>query len=977
VRRGKVLVLGDDTRSFLATVRSLGRQQIEVHAAPVNFLSPALKSRYITRIHFLPFWMDDGAEWLEAMEALLRAERFDLVIPCNETTLLPLQFYRERFGALTKLAIPDDRSIAALFDKHNTRELAHSLGIRISPGRLVREGDTAEAVLAEFGAPVVVKPRQSYAMGEFQARGKVHVVADVDKLRELLTHIHPDDSLYEQYFPGRGLGVSLLASRGRVLQAFEHHRVRESSGSAYYRVSAPLSPPLLQACTDIVAALDYTGVGMFEFKLNEDTGDWVLLEVNARPWGSMPLPLGLGIDFPYRWYRLLVDGEETPAVTYRIGVFGRNLVPDLRIILSEAKELRSRPLHLAHFVLGRVLEFTRVLTGREIHDVFVYDDPAPGLNELRELIGSIGDRLGCAIRGGRWLARVRGRWLVRRALCRGRDRPVSILFVCQGNICRSPFAAAVLKARLPARLRVIGVGSAGMLPRPGRPSPAFGRKAAEARGFSLDKHRSMHLSPELAEAATVIVVFDDINRQAVWQRYPHISAPVVKLGHFDPAASGDGDIPDPIDGDQAFYNSTYDAIEASVTGLARMLDATLQDTPVGASVTSAAAKAERIARVAQLSVSLVPIGEMADIAGLWRDLEGRSDAAFFLTWDWIGCWLRETGTSPYVLVGRDQGKIVALALVQPARLRRHGLLDVDALMFHQVGDPNIDVISIEHNGILVDRAYGLAATEACIDFLTRSKIGDTGKDWDELHFGGLPVSAEFRSLTDRAGLMTWHFSYKPSWVVDLSAVRETGGSYLDSLSANTRYQIRRSTRIYEKRGPLTAVAARDLDEAMTFFDEMKDLHQRYWVGRGYPGSFAYPFFERFHRALIAVGLPKGTVELVRVAAGDSVIGYVYNFKYNGWVCAYLTGFVYEPDPKLKPGLVSHRLCIERHLQQGDRYYDFLAGGERYKANLAGSGPDVAHCVLQRPILKLRAESALRRLKGNVSGFRRMARWAPA
>jgi predicted ATP-grasp superfamily ATP-dependent carboligase len=86
----------------------------------------------------------------------------------------------------------------------------------------------------------------------------------------------------------------------------------------------------------ITVALEYTGLAMFEFKVNA-SGNWILLEVNARPWGSMPLPVALGVDFPYRWYRLLTAGEEEPAVAYRTGVYGRNLLPDLRNSLIEAE----------------------------------------------------------------------------------------------------------------------------------------------------------------------------------------------------------------------------------------------------------------------------------------------------------------------------------------------------------------------------------------------------------------------------------------------------------------------------------------------------------------------------------------------------------------------------------------------------------------------------------------------------------------
>jgi predicted ATP-grasp superfamily ATP-dependent carboligase len=283
--------------------------------------------------------MDDGAAWLGAMEALLRSERFDLVIPCNETTLLPLQRHRAQLESLARLAIPDDHAIAILFDKHATRELARQVGVPVAPGRLARPDDTAEAVLAELGAPVMVKPRRSYALETLSSRGKARVVRDAGTLARILAEVAPEETLLEQFFPGQGLGVSLLASKGRVLQAFEHHRVRELAGASFYRVSAPLTPELARACEAIVAATPYTGVAMFEFKRNE-SGGWILLEVNARPWGSMPLPLALGVDFPYRWYRLLTAGEETPPVEYRVGVYGRNLVPDLYASRAEAAGLR-------------------------------------------------------------------------------------------------------------------------------------------------------------------------------------------------------------------------------------------------------------------------------------------------------------------------------------------------------------------------------------------------------------------------------------------------------------------------------------------------------------------------------------------------------------------------------------------------------------------------------------------------------------
>ena len=559
---GKVLVFGDDTRSFLAIVRSLGRRGIIVHAAPANFRSPALRSRYIHAIHDLPPWMGEGGEWLAALTRLLQHERYDLLIPCNETMMLPLQRHRHTLSGLARLAIPDNRAIAVLFDKHETRALALRVGVPVAAGRLLRADDTAEGVLEEFGSPVVVKPRRSYSLDSLAARGKVQVLGEKAELASLLRRLDPSETLIEQYFGGQGVGVSVLASSGSVLQAFEHHRVREIAGASFYRYSAPLTPDLAAACEAIVAALDYTGIAMFEFKIDAG-GAWILLEVNARPWGSMPLPVALGVDFPHRWYRLMVAGEGTPAVGYRTGVYGRNLVPDLQISLIEVAARGRGRVATAWFMICRGAELLRVFSGRDVHDVLVSDDRRPGLVELQEIAQHVRQRAANLLPGATSRRRRRARILVR-ALGRNATPPL-IMFVCQGNICRSPFAAALLRARLGDGR--ISIGSAGMMPQPGRPTPGFGLEAAAAHGVDLATHRSAWLTRQLAEEASLLIAFDKTTRCAVLDRYPETRRRLMLLG--DVAALGD--IPDPIDGGIAKFRRVYGEIMTAITELAPLL----------------------------------------------------------------------------------------------------------------------------------------------------------------------------------------------------------------------------------------------------------------------------------------------------------------------------------------------------------------------------------------------------------------------
>jgi CelD/BcsL family acetyltransferase involved in cellulose biosynthesis len=372
--------------------------------------------------------------------------------------------------------------------------------------------------------------------------------------------------------------------------------------------------------------------------------------------------------------------------------------------------------------------------------------------------------------------------------------------------------------------------------------------------------------------------------------------------------------------------------------------------------------------------TLEPATNLSELDDQWRHLEARVDAPFFQTWDWISCWIEEAQPVPLVLIGRQAERIVLMGLLQPSRQHRHLFVRTNALLLHHLGRKDKDILGVEYNGFLVDQDVARTTVRNAIDFLfigkphaeTRRKVFDL----DELHLKGVPQ--EYESYARAPGVRQVLVSRNGSWRVDLDEIRASGRSYLEHLSANTRYQIRRSIRLYEARGRLCANRSSDAEGALEFFNAMKELNKAHWANRGQTTSFAYPFFERFHRRLIQACVPRGTAEMFQVTAGDQPIGYLYNFVYKGRVYAYQSGFLYEDDSKLKPGLVCHHLCIERHLREHARVYDFLAGYHRHKSNLGKPGPDMLDIVLQRPLLRLGVENLLRNLKRNLSSRLRTA-----
>ena len=142
--------------------------------------------------------------------------------------------------------------------------------------------------------------------------------------------------------------------------------------------------------------------------------------------------------------------------------------------------------------------------------------------------------------------------------------------------------------------------------------------------------------------------------------------------------------------------------------------------------------------------------------------------------------------------------------------------------------------------------------------------------WDECFLSGLDDAVVQAVDAEAAQQRLWHRRRwsKSYHFVNLDEVRQHGGVYLDSLSANSRYQARRALKGYAAVGPLQCMRAASTEEALAWFDDLVRLHQAHWVPRGEPGAFSSGFTRRFHTAVIAQGWAQGAVSLLRVTAGD-------------------------------------------------------------------------------------------------------------
>lgn len=310
---------------------------------------------------------------------------------------------------------------------------------------------------------------------------------------------------------------------------------------------------------------------------------------------------------------------------------------------------------------------------------------------------------------------------------------------------------------------------------------------------------------------------------------------------------------------------------------------------------------------------------------IWSDLEHRASPSFFTSWTWVGCEFEARFSEPYLLRVSDGEELVGLALFN----RHRRLFRFPTFYLGASGQAESDSVFVEHNGPLLVRPTPEMTSDVfrhLLGFIARGRLGALVE---------CPGAAEHVYQGAQAAGATFNVVERIAPYRDLVALRMQGGELVSTLSANSRYQLRRSQRSYEQSGTLRVERAQSETEAFEFLRSLVVLHQARWRRRGRIGAFS-PNTMPFHMALVARGMPRGEIDLLRISAGERVLGYLFNFIKSNVVHNYQCGFDYDnAAAHEKPGLTSHLMAIQYYLHRGQiERYDFLAGEDRYKRTLS-------------------------------------------
>lgn len=152
-------------------------------------------------------------------------------------------------------------------------------------------------------------------------------------------------------------------------------------------------------------------------------------------------------------------------------------------------------------------------------------------------------------------------------------KPISsILFLCMGNICRSPFALGLFNKLIADKnLNRFKAQSAGLLALPGNPATFMAQKVAAEYGVDLSDHKAKPVFKALVGETDLILVMEKPQKDMLIDDFPEAAGRVRLIRYFARHGSRERGVADPYGLNYEAYRFCYLDIEDAVNGLVEYL----------------------------------------------------------------------------------------------------------------------------------------------------------------------------------------------------------------------------------------------------------------------------------------------------------------------------------------------------------------------------------------------------------------------
>jgi predicted ATP-grasp superfamily ATP-dependent carboligase/phosphoglycolate phosphatase-like HAD superfamily hydrolase len=289
-QRGKTtaLIVSANQRKAYPIIKSLKQMKYTTIGAFYLWRSPVF-SRYLDHRYHIANPYEHEKAFLTQIGQLM--DQYNpVVIPVGFIDALLLTRYRKSVSKKGVILGSDHADIKNAANKTTLNRLSQATGV-LYPATEQITKRSWKVVLKNLGLPLVVKGKSDAAHPQYAFHASELEQIVISRNEPLIA---------QQFIPGTGTGYFTIALNGYILAEYVHRRVIETQ---------PSGGPSLVACHDadspvydlgrkITRNLSWSGPLMIEFRKHEESGDYYLIELNPKFWGSLELATAWGLDFP-------------------------------------------------------------------------------------------------------------------------------------------------------------------------------------------------------------------------------------------------------------------------------------------------------------------------------------------------------------------------------------------------------------------------------------------------------------------------------------------------------------------------------------------------------------------------------------------------------------------------------------------------------------------------------------------------------
>ena len=347
MKNSKVFVTDAQMRSSLAVIRSLGKRGINVTAGEETRWATGFFSRYCNHKVVYPSPKKNRDAFVDFLIRHLKENKYDALYPVAEFCLNPIMENYDEISRYTRIGLPRPEIFQTGFDKGITLKIALENKIPCPKTFFINGLDDIKNLAKTLDYPLILKP----CIGA--GRRGVEICNSFDEIIEKYNKNYPvyGKQLLQEFIPSAGeFGVYTLfnsesepraVSVQRRIRSYPYYggpsTLRETFKNNISALAVPTAFKLLQS-------MKWSGLAMVEFRIDSRDNIPKLMEVNPRFWGSLQLSILAGVDFPFLYYQMMLEGDIDPVLDYSEGVQCRWLLPgDILWFLTTPNKLKNFP----------------------------------------------------------------------------------------------------------------------------------------------------------------------------------------------------------------------------------------------------------------------------------------------------------------------------------------------------------------------------------------------------------------------------------------------------------------------------------------------------------------------------------------------------------------------------------------------------------------------------------------------------------